>query len=166
MIESGASVNYVRRFSLEGSPRYVEALKAHKGYTITVRLATETLITAPEVPVNVGVKAFDFDSIEHCLVLDLDSRCDLILGMAWIERHEPWIDWRSKTLSATRTAPSGDLENHEPTSARNQKRYWRESLAENVSVLNIGMSELVDSEDVKDMSIEQSSICNSETSAN
>ena len=61
-----------------------------------------------------------------------------------------------------RTAPSGALESHESTSARNQKRYWREPLADNVSVLDIGMSELVDSDDVKDMSIEQSSICDSE----
>ena len=91
---------------------------------ITVRLATGTLVTAPKVPVNLGVKFFDFDSIESCLVLDLDSRYDLILNMAWLERHEPWIDWRSKTLGATRTAPSGALESHEHTSARNQKRYW------------------------------------------
>ena len=54
------------------------------------------------------------------------------------------------------------MESHEPTSARNQKRYWLEPLADNVSVLDIGMSELVDSDDVKDMRIEQSSICDSE----
>ena len=54
-----------------------------------------------------------------------------------------------------------ELWTHEPTSARNQKRYWREPLADNVSELDIGMSELVDSGDVKDMSIEQSSICDS-----
>ena len=28
LIDSGASVNYVRRYSLEGNPRYVEALQA------------------------------------------------------------------------------------------------------------------------------------------
>ena len=67
-----------------------------------------------------------------------------------------------KTLGATRTAPSGALESHEPTPARNQKRYWREPLADNVSVLDIGMSELVDSDDVKDMSIEQRSKCDGE----
>ena len=54
------------------------------------------------------------------------------------------------------------MDSHEPTSARNQKRYWREPLAENVSVLDIGMSDLVDSDDVKDMSIEQSSTCDGE----
>ena len=63
LIDSGASGNYVRRFSLEGNPRYVGALEAHGGDTITVRLATGTLVTAPKVPVNLGVKFFDFDSI-------------------------------------------------------------------------------------------------------
>ena len=55
---------------------------------------------------NLGIKFLDFDSIERCLVLDLNSRYDLILGIAWLERHEPWIDWRSKTLGATRNVPS------------------------------------------------------------
>ena len=68
-----------------------------------------------------------------------------------------------KGLGATRTAPRGDLESHETTSARNQERHWRKPLAENVSVLDIEVSELVDSEDFKDTSIEQSSICDSET---
>ena len=58
--------------------------------------------------------------------------------------------------------PSGALESHELTSAKNQKRYWCEPLSDNVSVLDIEMSELVDSDDVKDMSIDQSSICDSE----
>ena len=49
---------------------------------ITVHLVKETLVTAPKVPVNLGVKFFDSNSIERCLVLDLDSRYDLILGMA------------------------------------------------------------------------------------
>ena len=87
----------------------------------------------------------DFDSIERCLVLDLDSRYDLILGMVWLERHEPWIDWRSKTLGATRNVPSEVLESHEPTFARQQKHYWREPLTENVNVMDIGMSELTNS---------------------
>ena len=87
LIDFGASGNYVRRCSLEGNPRYVEALEAHKGDTITVRLATDTLVTAPKVPMNLGVKFFDFDGIKLCSVLDLDSRYDHILGMAWLERH-------------------------------------------------------------------------------
>ena len=157
LIDSGASGNCARRRSLEGSQQYAEALKAHSNETITVRLATGTRVTVPKVPINLGVKFLDFDCVERCLVLDLDTRYDLILGMAWLERHEPWIDWRSKTLGATRAAPSGALESHEPTSARRQKRYWREPLPDLVSVLDIGMSELHDSNIVHDISPELSS---------
>jgi hypothetical protein len=42
----------------------------------------------PKVAVNLGVKFLDFDSVERCLVIDLDSRYDLILGMAWLERQD------------------------------------------------------------------------------
>ena len=120
LIDSGASCNHARRRSLEGSQRYAEALKAHEGDSITVRLETGSRVTVPKVPLNLGVKFMDFDSIERCLVLDLDSRYDLILGMAWLERHEPWIDWRSKILGATRNALSEALESHEPTFSKQQ----------------------------------------------
>ena len=72
-------------------------LIANKGDVITVRLATGTRVTVPKFPLNLGVKFLDFESIERCPVLDIDSRYDLILGMAWLEFYEPWIDWRSNT---------------------------------------------------------------------
>ena len=82
LIESGASGNYVRRSSLVGIQQYAEALHTHGMDTITVRLARGIQVTVPKVPVNLGIKFMDFDSVERCLVLDLDSRYDLILGMA------------------------------------------------------------------------------------
>ncbi|GMG18399.1 unnamed protein product [Phytophthora fragariaefolia] len=142
---------------MEGSQPYAEALKARNRDIVTVRLATGTRVTVPKVPVDLGVKFLDFDSVERCLVLDLDTRYDLILGMAWLERHEPWIDWRSKTLGATHFSPSGALASHEPTSARKQKRFWREHWTETVNVMDIGMSEMMDTESVVDKSPEQSS---------
>ncbi|KAJ8524108.1 hypothetical protein ON010_g17010 [Phytophthora cinnamomi] len=98
---------------------------------------------------DLGVKFLDFDSSERCLVLDLDSRYDLILGMAWLERHEPWIDWRSKTLGVMRYSPGGGLASHEPTSARTQKHFWCEHWTESVNVIDIGVSKLVDAEYVE-----------------
>ncbi|GMF56609.1 unnamed protein product [Phytophthora fragariaefolia] len=157
LVDSGASGNYARRSTMEGSQRYAEALKARNRDIVTVRLATGTRVTVPKVPVDLGVKFLDFDSVERCLVLDLDARYDLILGMAWLERHEPWIDWRSKTLGATHFSPSGALGSHEPTSARKQKRFWREHWAETVNMLDIGMSEMMDTESVVDKSPEQNS---------
>ena len=78
LIDSGASCNYARRRPHGGSQLYAEALTAHEGDYITVRLATGSRVTAPKAPLNLGIKFLDFDSIERCLVIDLDSRYDLI----------------------------------------------------------------------------------------
>ena len=88
---------------------------------------------------NLGAKVLDFNSIERCLVLDLDSKYDLILGMVWMERLKPWIDWGPKTLGATRNVSGEALSSHEPTFARQQKRYCRDPLTDSVSVLGIGI---------------------------
>ena len=76
--------------------------------------------------------------------------------MARLERHESWIDWRSKILGAMRNVPSEVLESHEPTFARQQKRYWRKLLTEDFNMLDIDMSYLINS-NVNDMYIEWSS---------
>ena len=67
-------------------------------------------VTSPKIVIYLGVKYFDFDSVESCLVLDLDTRHNLVLGMVHIERHETWIDWRSKTLGETLTIHSGAMD--------------------------------------------------------
>ena len=79
LIDYGASCNDARRRSLEGNKRYAEALTEHESDSITVRLATGSRVTVPKVPLNLSIKFLDFDIIERCLVLDLDSRYDLIL---------------------------------------------------------------------------------------
>ncbi|KAE9053854.1 hypothetical protein PF005_g33247 [Phytophthora fragariae] len=45
------------------------------------------------------------------------DKYDLILGMPWLEKHEPWIDWRGKAIGASRP-PRSDraLASHVPTS--------------------------------------------------
>ncbi|GMF52682.1 unnamed protein product [Phytophthora fragariaefolia] len=54
------------------------ALKARNRDIVTVRLATGTRVAVPKVPVDLGVKFLD--SVERCLVLDLDARYDLTPG--------------------------------------------------------------------------------------
>ncbi|POM77029.1 Gag protein [Phytophthora palmivora] len=34
------------------------------------------------------------------------DKYDLIPGMPWLEKHEPWIDWRGKAIGASRPAVS------------------------------------------------------------
>ncbi|POM60964.1 Pol protein, partial [Phytophthora palmivora] len=47
------------------------------------------------------------------------DKYDLILGMPWQEKHEPWIDWRGKAIGASRPAVSDRaLVSNVPTSVR------------------------------------------------
>ena len=84
IIDSGASGNYVRRSSLIGSQLYAEALQAQGSDTITFHLATRKRVTVARVFVNLNVKCMGFDGVELCLVLILNTRYDLFLGMAWM----------------------------------------------------------------------------------
>ncbi|KAG2773584.1 hypothetical protein PC116_g15104 [Phytophthora cactorum] len=68
---------------------------------------------------DLAVKFEDFDSSEQFTVLEMD-KYDLILGMPWLEKHEPWIDWRCKEIGASRPAVSDRaLVSHVLTSVRN-----------------------------------------------
>ena len=49
-------------------------LQKHEGDVITERIATGARVTVPKAPLRLGLMVLDFDSIERCLVLDLDSR--------------------------------------------------------------------------------------------
>ncbi|POM65202.1 Pol protein [Phytophthora palmivora] len=85
---------------------------------VSVRLADGTVVNVPGVRMDLAVKFEDFDSTESFLVLDMD-KYDLILGMPWLEKHEPWIDWRGKAIGASRPAVSDRaLVSNVPTSVR------------------------------------------------
>ncbi|KAG3085359.1 hypothetical protein PI125_g19246 [Phytophthora idaei] len=76
-------------------------------------------MTVPLIHMDLAVKFEDFDSSEQFTVLEMD-KYDLILGMPWLEKHEPWIDWRGKAIGASRPAVfDRALVSHVPTSVRN-----------------------------------------------
>ncbi|POM79836.1 Gag protein [Phytophthora palmivora] len=86
--------------------KYADALCESKGRgQVSVRLADGTVVNVPGVRMDLALKFEDFDSTESFLVLDMDTY-DLILGMPWLEKHEPWIDWRGKSIGASRPAVS------------------------------------------------------------
>ncbi|POM70411.1 Pol protein, partial [Phytophthora palmivora] len=76
--DSGASTNFARRQTVvRNGDQYADALRESEGRgQVSVRLAD-----------------------------DMD-KYDLILGMPWLEKHEPWIDWRGKAIGASRPAVS------------------------------------------------------------
>ncbi|KAI9981283.1 hypothetical protein PInf_008936 [Phytophthora infestans] len=107
LIDSGASKNFARRQTVaRNSNKLSEALRESKGNgTVSVRLADGKVVTVPNVQVDLAVEFEDFDSLEQFTVLDMDPY-DMILGMPWLEKHEPWIDWRGKAIGASRPAQS------------------------------------------------------------
>ena len=38
---------------------------------------------------------------EKLTVLDMESPYDLILGMHWLVKYQPWIDWRTRTVASS-----------------------------------------------------------------
>ncbi|POM69275.1 Hypothetical protein PHPALM_14456 [Phytophthora palmivora] len=106
-IDSGASANFARRQTVaRNGDKYADALREIEGRgQVSVRLADGTVVNVPGVRMDLAVTFEDFDSTESFLVLDMD-KYDLILGMPWLEKHEPWIDWRGKAIGASQPAVS------------------------------------------------------------
>ncbi|POM76586.1 Gag protein [Phytophthora palmivora] len=96
LIDSRASTNFARHQTVaRNSDKFADVLRGSKDRCqVSVRLADGTVVNFE-----------DFDSAESFLVLDMDKN-DLILGMPWLEMHEPWIDWRGKAIGASRPAVS------------------------------------------------------------
>ncbi|GMF43586.1 unnamed protein product [Phytophthora fragariaefolia] len=94
-IDSGASFNFATKASVaRNNALYASALEASKSNTnLSVRLATGSIVSRRKVTIPFSVKFDDFNSVEPFIVLDMDERYDLIPGMSWLAKHEPWIDW-------------------------------------------------------------------------
>ncbi|GMF58231.1 unnamed protein product [Phytophthora fragariaefolia] len=121
LIDSGASFTFATKASVaRNNALYASALEASKSNTnVSVRLATGSIVSTRKVTIPLKVKFDDFDSVEPFIVLYMDDRYDLILGMPWLAKHEPWIDWRSRTIGASHN-PLADraLVGHVPSSSR------------------------------------------------
>jgi hypothetical protein len=121
LIDSGASYNFATKASVVRiSILYAKALEDSKSNSsVSVRLATGSIVSIRKVLLPLAVKCDDVNSVEPFIVLDMDDRYDLILGMPWLVKHEPWIDWRSRTIGASHK-PLADraLVGHVPSSSR------------------------------------------------
>ncbi|POM67965.1 Pol protein [Phytophthora palmivora] len=120
LIDSGSSTNFARCQTVaRNGDKYADALRESEGRgQVSVRLADGTVVNVPGVRMDLAVKFEDFDSTESFLVLDMDKYV-LILGILWLEKREPWIDWRGKAIGASRTAVSDRaLVSNGPTSVR------------------------------------------------
>ncbi|GMF38579.1 unnamed protein product [Phytophthora fragariaefolia] len=123
LIDSGVSFNFATKASVaQNNALYASALEASKSNTnVSVRLPTGSIVSTRKVTIPLSVKFNDFNLVEPFIGVDMDDRYDLILGMPWLAKHEPWIDWRSRTIGASHN-PLADraLAGHFPSSSRDE----------------------------------------------
>ncbi|GMF33553.1 unnamed protein product [Phytophthora fragariaefolia] len=151
LIDSGASFNFATKASVaKNNALYASALEAYKSNTNeSVRLATGSSVSTRKVTIPLNVKFDGFDSVEPFIVLDMDDRYDLILGMTWLAKHEPWIDWRSRTTGATHNSLADRaLVGHVPSSSRDglvhEHRVPRDERRDAVSAAEDRVSHVLD----------------------
>ena len=89
-MDCGASNNFIRRQSLEGRRlKYVE--RDIPITRMTVRLATGASITVMKRVVKFHYTLRDLQYDEDSIVLDLNDKFGVILGLPWLRKFEPRI---------------------------------------------------------------------------
>ncbi|CAI5701232.1 unnamed protein product [Peronospora effusa] len=102
LVDSGASQNFVTLAALKKRPAGYESLcQDDKQEEAIVRLANGALVRSEGVQVELAFSFSDFSCKEKFTVLGMESPYDLILGMPWLTKHQPWIDWRTRTVASS-----------------------------------------------------------------
>ena len=90
IVDCGASNNFVRRQPLDNSElKYIE----HEipPTRMTMRLATGASVTVMKrvVVITYTLKRVQYN--DDFIILDLDDKFDVILGLPWLRRYEPQV---------------------------------------------------------------------------
>ncbi|KAF1314578.1 reverse transcriptase, partial [Globisporangium splendens] len=101
LVDTGASSNFVRN---EVIVRHkVPMPDANEDKTMIVRLANGSTVKMPKRVVRLAMKCEDFRGEDEFILLDLDDKFDLILGMPWLKRYQPSIDWMKMKISVDKS---------------------------------------------------------------
>ncbi|KAE9269009.1 hypothetical protein PF008_g30978 [Phytophthora fragariae] len=65
---------------------------------LEVRLATGVVVRTEKRVVRVRFSYREKKFVDELIVLDLDDKFDVALGMPWLARHDPVIDWTKRTI--------------------------------------------------------------------
>ena len=99
LVDSGASQNFANGTVLKKNPaKWKELVRSGKRQQMAVRLADGSLIRSEGVSVELHFDFNDFLCREKFVVLEMKNHYDLIVGMPWLRKHQPWIDWRTRTI--------------------------------------------------------------------
>ncbi|KAE9356728.1 hypothetical protein PR003_g2161 [Phytophthora rubi] len=95
LVDCGASNNFVRLQSLARLD--FEEVVMHRSL-LEVRLATGVVVRTKKRVVRVRFSYREKQFVDELIVLDLDDKFDMVLGMPWLARHDPVIDWTKRTI--------------------------------------------------------------------
>ncbi|GMF44955.1 unnamed protein product [Phytophthora fragariaefolia] len=74
---------------------------------LEVRLATGVVLRNEKRAVRVPFSYREKKFVDELIVLDLDNKFDMVLGMPCKPRHDPVIDWAKRTIVRFRKAAQG-----------------------------------------------------------
>ncbi|KAL4124847.1 hypothetical protein PRIC2_008441 [Phytophthora ramorum] len=65
---------------------------------LEVRLATGVVVRTEKRIVRVRISYQEKEFVDELIVLELDDKFDMVLGMPWLARHDPVIAWTTRTI--------------------------------------------------------------------
>ncbi|GMF26085.1 unnamed protein product [Phytophthora fragariaefolia] len=117
LVDCGASNNFVRLQSLARLD--FEEVELPRSL-LEVRLATGVVVRTEKRVVRARFSYEEKKFVDELIVLDLDDKFDMVLGMPWFARHDPVIDWAKRTIVRFRS--SGATESDGPVGAAHAPR--------------------------------------------
>ena len=65
---------------------------------MTVRLVTGTPVTVMKRVVGISSTLKEVQYDDDFIVLDLNDKCDVILGLPWLKRYKPQVSWHRRSV--------------------------------------------------------------------
>jgi len=96
LVDTGASNNFVRSNVVKPLLHNVDSSAIDS--KLIVKLANGSTLTVPKLSIVLSFKFDGQTGKDSFLLLDLDDRFDAILGMPWLSKHRPIIDWTNQSL--------------------------------------------------------------------
>ena len=107
LLDSGASNNFIRSQVL-GTVGFKFTEKEVPLSQLKVRLATGATVHVKKRVVEVHYTFDGKDLHDEFIVLDLDDKFDVILGMPWLTKHQPIVDWKRRSVVLNVVSTSQD----------------------------------------------------------
>ena len=99
LVDSGASSNFVREGALN---RFgLERVKHNpRSPLLTIVLANGATVSVPKRSVELRFQCDGLTMNQEFIVMDLNSRFDMVFGMPWFKSYEPKINWQNQLIES------------------------------------------------------------------